>query len=43
MLVMDGAWSAARVFGGGNYGSRAGATARALIAAQTTTTFTAAA
>ena len=36
MLVMDGAWSAARIFGGGNHGSRAGATARALIAAQMT-------
>ena len=36
MLVMDGAWSAARVFGAGNHGSRAGATARALIAAQMT-------
>ncbi len=35
MLVMDGAWSAARVFGAGNHGSRVGATARALIAAQT--------
>ncbi len=38
MLAMDGAWSAARVFGGGNHGSRAGATARALIAAQTKAT-----
>ena len=36
MLVMDGAWSAARVFGGGNHGSRVGATAKALIAAQMT-------
>jgi AcrR family transcriptional regulator len=34
MLVMDGAWAAARVFGTGNHGARAGITARNLIAAQ---------
>jgi AcrR family transcriptional regulator len=34
MLVMDGAWMAARMFGGGNHARRAGETARALIAAQ---------
>jgi AcrR family transcriptional regulator len=34
LLVMDGAWSAARVFGPGNHGRRAAAAARALIDAQ---------
>jgi AcrR family transcriptional regulator len=34
LLVMDGAWSAARVFGPGSHGLRAAAAARALIAAQ---------
>ena len=34
LLVMDGAWSAARVFGPGNHGRRAAAAARALIASQ---------
>lgn len=34
LLVMDGAWSAARVFGPGSHGRRAAAAARALIAAQ---------
>ncbi len=33
LLVMDGAWSAARVFGPGSHGRRASAAARALIAA----------
>jgi AcrR family transcriptional regulator len=33
LLVMDGAWSAARVFGPGSHGRRAAAAARALIAA----------
>jgi AcrR family transcriptional regulator len=33
MLVIDGAWTAARMFGGGNHASHAGHTARALIAA----------
>ena len=34
LLVMDGAWSAARVFGRGNHGRRAAAAATALIAFQ---------
>ena len=34
LLVMDGAWSAARVFGPGNHGLRAATAARALIDAQ---------
>jgi len=34
LLVMDGAWSAARVFGPGSHGRRAAEAARALIAAQ---------
>jgi AcrR family transcriptional regulator len=34
LLVMDGAWSAARVFGPGSHGRRAAAAARALIDAQ---------
>lgn len=34
MLVMDGAWAAARVFGVGNHGARAGITAKNLIAVQ---------
>jgi AcrR family transcriptional regulator len=34
LLVMDGAWSAARVFGPGSHGRRAAAAAKALIAAQ---------
>ena len=34
LLVMDGAWSAARVFGRGSHGRRAAKAARALIAAQ---------
>jgi AcrR family transcriptional regulator len=34
LLVMDGAWSAARVFGPGSHGRRAAAAARALIAGQ---------
>ncbi|MGZ8610746.1 MAG: TetR/AcrR family transcriptional regulator [Actinomycetota bacterium] len=34
LLVMDGAWSAARVFGPGSHGRRAADAARALIAAQ---------
>jgi AcrR family transcriptional regulator len=34
LLVMDGAWAAARMFGANNHASRAGATARILIAAQ---------
>jgi AcrR family transcriptional regulator len=34
MLVMDGAWAAARVFGPGNHGARAGITAKNLIATQ---------
>ena len=34
LLVMDGAWSAARVFGPGSHGKRAAAAAGALIAAQ---------
>ena len=33
LLVMDGAWSASRVFGEDNHGRRAGAMGRALIAA----------
>jgi len=33
LLVMDGAWSAARVFGPGSHGKRAAAAARALIEA----------
>jgi AcrR family transcriptional regulator len=33
MLVIDGAWTAARMFGGGNHASRAGQTARVLIGA----------
>lgn len=33
MLVMDGAWTAARMFGGGNHAARAGETARLLIGA----------
>lgn len=32
LLVMDGAWSASRVFGASNHGRRAGAMGRALIA-----------
>jgi AcrR family transcriptional regulator len=35
MLVMDGAWAAARMFGAGNHAARAAETARILIAAQT--------
>jgi AcrR family transcriptional regulator len=35
MLVVDGAWTAARMFGGGNHAARAGQTARALIASHT--------
>jgi AcrR family transcriptional regulator len=38
LLVMDGAWSAARVFGPGSHGRRAAAAARALIAARLPTT-----
>lgn len=34
MLVMDGAWAAARMFGPGNHAARSAATARVLIAAQ---------
>jgi AcrR family transcriptional regulator len=34
MLVIDGAWTAARMFGGGNHAKRAGQTARVLIAEQ---------
>lgn len=34
LLVMDGAWSAARVFGPGSHGRRCAAAAQALIAAQ---------
>jgi AcrR family transcriptional regulator len=34
LLVMDGAWSAARVFGPGSHGRRAAAAAKALIATQ---------
>ncbi len=34
MLVMDGAWAAARMFGPNNHAARAGFTARVLIAAQ---------
>ncbi len=34
MLVMDGAWAAARMFGAGNHGARAAITAKNLIAAQ---------
>ena len=34
MMVMDGAWAAARMYGAGNHASRAGKTARVLIAAQ---------
>jgi AcrR family transcriptional regulator len=34
MLVMDGAWSAARMFGAGNHAARAAETARVLIEAQ---------
>jgi len=34
LLVMDGAWSAARVFGPGNHGRRAAEASRALIEAQ---------
>jgi AcrR family transcriptional regulator len=34
MLVIDGAWTAARMFGGGNHAARAGQTARVLMAAQ---------
>jgi AcrR family transcriptional regulator len=34
MMVMDGAWAAARMYGAGNHASRAGETARVLIAAQ---------
>jgi AcrR family transcriptional regulator len=33
LLVMDGAWSAARVFGPGSHGGRAAAAAKALVAA----------
>jgi AcrR family transcriptional regulator len=33
MLVIDGAWTAARMFGAGNHASRAGETARVLIGA----------
>jgi AcrR family transcriptional regulator len=35
MLVMDGAWAAARMFGTGNHATRAAETAQILIAAQT--------
>ncbi len=34
MMVMDGAWAAARMYGAGNHAIRAGETARVLIAAQ---------
>jgi len=34
LLVMDGAWSASRVFGPGNHGTRAAEAARTLIGAQ---------
>jgi AcrR family transcriptional regulator len=34
MMVIDGAWTAARMFGGGNHAARAGQAARVLIAAQ---------
>jgi AcrR family transcriptional regulator len=34
LLVMDGAWSASRVFGPGNHGRRAAEAARSLIGAQ---------
>ena len=34
LLVMDGAWSASRVFGPGNHGQRAAEAARTLIGAQ---------
>ena len=34
LLIMDGAWSAARVFGPGNHGRRAAAAAKALIFSQ---------
>ncbi len=34
MMVMDGAWAAARMYGAGNHASRAGKTARILIAAE---------
>ena len=37
LLVMDGAWSASRVFGEANHGQRAGVMGRALIAAALTT------
>jgi AcrR family transcriptional regulator len=34
LLIMDGAWSAARVFGPGSHGSRAAVAAKALISSQ---------
>ena len=34
LLIMDGAWSAARVFGPGNHGRRAAAAAKAIISSQ---------
>jgi AcrR family transcriptional regulator len=34
LLIMDGAWSAARVFGPGSHGRRAAAAAKALISSQ---------
>jgi hypothetical protein len=34
LLIMDGAWSAARVFGPGSHGRRAAVAARALISSQ---------
>ncbi len=34
MMLMDGAWAASRMFGPGNYSSRAAVTAKILIAAQ---------
>ena len=37
MMVTDGAWSAVRMFGSGNYAARLGKTARILIAAQLST------
>jgi hypothetical protein len=34
LLIMDGAWSAARVFGPGNHGHRAAVATKALISSQ---------
>jgi hypothetical protein len=34
LLIMDGAWSAARVFGPGSHGRRAAAAAKAIISSQ---------